>query len=76
MDPAPVALLTLEAPVLDAVVEAAEAQKAPTPEVMITLPISPPTPPAPISSSVLDRAATESHNSQCVLRSSFLIIRI
>ena len=54
--------LTLEAPVLDAVTEVAKAQEVPFSQAVITLPYSPPTPPAPVSSAysiALDRAADE-----------------
>ena len=62
MDPAPVAQATPEVSMLDAVVEAAEAQKAPMPDDVITLSSSPPTPSVVFSrtpSTVLDRAAAE-----------------
>lgn len=54
--------LTLEVPALDAVTRVAEAQKAPMPDDVITLPSSPPTPQtaaSPTPSTVLDRAAAE-----------------
>ena len=60
--PAPVAPLTMEAPVLDAVDEVAKAQELPASQAVITLPSSPPAPLVPdssASSAVLDRAAAE-----------------
>ena len=56
------ALLTLEAPMLDDVAEVAKTQEVPSSQVVITLPCSPPTPPAPVSSASsvpLDGAAEE-----------------
>ena len=60
--PAPVAPLTLEVPALDAVAEVSKAQGDPSSQAVITLPSSPPVPPAPISSdpsAILDHAASE-----------------
>ena len=53
-------LLTLEAPALDAVAEVTKAQEVPASQAVITLPSSPPTPQAPVSSAssiALDQAA-------------------
>ena len=55
-------LLTLEVHALDAVAGVAEAQKAPMPDAMITLPSSPPTPPtanSPTPSTALDHTDAE-----------------
>ena len=54
--------LTLEVPALDAAAEVAKAQGVPSSQAVITLPSSPPIPPAPVSSdpsAVLDQAANE-----------------
>ena len=59
---APMAPLTLDAPMLDAVAEVAKTQEVPASQVVITLSSSPPTPPTPVSSAsstALDRAADE-----------------
>ena len=54
--------LTLEGPRLGAVAEMPKAREAPSSQAVITLPSSPPAPPAPVSSDpsvVLDQAANE-----------------
>ena len=54
--------LTLEGPRLGAAAEMPKAREAPSSQAVITLPSSPPAPPAPVSfdlSAVLDQAANE-----------------
>ena len=65
--------LTLEMPALDAVTRVAKAQGVPSSQAVITLPSSPPIPPAPVSSdspAVLHRAANKLSRLQEDLRSA------
>ena len=62
MVPAPMAPLTSEVPVLDAVAEVAKTQELPVSQAVVTLPPYPPTPlvlDSSASSVVLDRALTK-----------------